>query len=97
LGIKGMSNRRVKNDIRDATDWPIYCMNRLPEAWIAPPEVRELRELVRLARQAGRAALGVESPGACGAGQRRRGRADDRPIRQAGMHLLETLRLAPAY
>jgi transposase len=40
--------RRVKNDERDATE--IAHRPRrddLPEAWIAPPQVRELRELVR--------------------------------------------------
>jgi len=48
LGIKGMSARRVKTDIRDATDLAdLLRMGRLPEAWIAPPELRELRELVR--------------------------------------------------
>ncbi len=41
-------SRRVKNDVKDATE----LANRLrrsdlPEAWISPPEVRELRELVR--------------------------------------------------
>jgi transposase len=41
-------SRRVKNDIRDSTE----LANRLrrgdlPEAYIAPPEQRELRELVR--------------------------------------------------
>ena len=41
-------NRRVKNDVLDATE----LANRLrrsdlPEAWIAPPALRELRELVR--------------------------------------------------
>ena len=48
LGIKGFALRRVKNDLRDAADLAdLLRMNRLPEAWIAPPEVRELRELVR--------------------------------------------------
>lgn len=48
LGIKGMSARRVKTDIRDATDLAdLLRMGRLPEAWIAPPELRQLRELVR--------------------------------------------------
>jgi len=48
LGIKGMSQRRVKTDVRDATDLAdLLRMHRLPEAWIAPPELRELRELVR--------------------------------------------------
>jgi len=48
LGIKGFAYRRVKNDVRDASDLAdLLRMGRLPEAWIAPPEVRELREAVR--------------------------------------------------
>ena len=48
LGVKGFSYRRVKNDERDAADLAdLLRMNRLPEAWIAPPATRELRELVR--------------------------------------------------
>jgi len=48
LGIKGFAYRRVKNDVRDATDLAdLLRMGRLPEAWIAPPAVRQLRELVR--------------------------------------------------
>ena len=38
----------MKNDLRDATDLAdLLRMGRLPEAWIAPPATRELRELVR--------------------------------------------------
>ena len=41
-------NRRVKNDERDATDLvDLLGMGRLAEAWIAPPPLRELRELLR--------------------------------------------------
>src|ERR1700722_20165568 len=41
-------NRRVKNDVRDAEDLAdLLRLGRLAEAWIAPPEVREPRELVR--------------------------------------------------
>lgn len=48
LGVKMFEYRRVKNDVRDATDLAdLLRMGRLPEAWIAPPETRELRELVR--------------------------------------------------
>lgn len=38
----------MKNDTRDAEDLadPLR-LGRLAEAWVAPPEVRELRELVR--------------------------------------------------
>ena len=48
LGVKAFSYRRVKNDERDAVDLAdLLGMGRLPEAWIAPPRVRELRELTR--------------------------------------------------
>src|SRR5205814_5503292 len=48
LGVKGFAYRRVKNDERDAVDLAdLLRMGRLPEAWIAPPATRELRELVR--------------------------------------------------
>ena len=48
LGVKMFSYRRVKNDERDAADLAdLLRMGRLPEAWIAPPVTRELRELVR--------------------------------------------------
>ena len=48
LGVKGFAYRRVKNDVRDAADLAdLLRMGRLPEAWIAPPEVRDLREPVR--------------------------------------------------
>lgn len=48
LGVKGFAYRRVKNDERDASDLAdLLRMGRLPEAWIAPPEVRGLREAVR--------------------------------------------------
>ena len=41
-------NRRVKNDERDANDMvDLLRMGRLAEAWIAPPEIRELREMTR--------------------------------------------------
>ena len=41
-------NRRVKNDERDAQDLAAMLrLGRLAEGWIAPPEIRELRELVR--------------------------------------------------
>ena len=41
-------HRRVKNDERDARDLAdLLRLGRLAEAWIAPPEIRELREMVR--------------------------------------------------
>jgi transposase len=48
LDVKGFRYRRVKNDVRDAADLAdLLRMGRLPESWIAPPQTRELRELVR--------------------------------------------------
>src|SRR5579859_1049140 len=48
LGVKGFAYRRVKNDERDAADLAdLLRMGRLPEAWVAPHPVRELRELTR--------------------------------------------------
>ena len=48
LGVKAFAYRRVKNDVRDAADLAdLLRMGRLAEAWIAPPDVRELRELTR--------------------------------------------------
>jgi transposase len=53
LGVRAFSYRRVKNDQRDAFDLAdLLRMGRLPHAWIAPPETRELRELVRCDRSA---------------------------------------------
>jgi transposase len=46
--VKGFAYRRVKNDVRDAGDLAdLLRMGRLPEAYIATPHERELRELVR--------------------------------------------------
>lgn len=48
LGVKAFSYRRVKNDEKDAADLAdLLRLGRLPEAWIAPDEIRELRELTR--------------------------------------------------
>jgi transposase len=48
LGVKGFAYRRVRNDERDAADLAdLLRMGRLPEAWVAPPAVRQPREMVR--------------------------------------------------
>ena len=48
LGVKAFSYRRVKNDERDCQDLAdLLRLGRLPEAWIAPPPVRALREVTR--------------------------------------------------
>src|SRR6202023_3540526 len=55
-------NRRVKNDERDANDLvDLLRLGRLAEAWIAPPEVRELRELVRYRAKLGRLRTGLKA------------------------------------
>src|SRR6516165_5161139 len=48
LGVREFSHRRVKNDELDARDLAdLLRMGKLAEAWIAPPEIRELREITR--------------------------------------------------
>jgi transposase len=52
LGVKAFTYRRVKDDYRDAADLAdLLRTGRLPEAWIAPDRVRELRELTRYRRK----------------------------------------------
>ena len=54
--------RRVKNDERDANDLvDLLRLGRLAEAWIAPPEVRELRELVRYRHKLVRLRTGLKA------------------------------------
>lgn len=49
LATKAISSARVKNDAVDArTLAQLLRSNLLPEAWIAPPEIREARRLVRM-------------------------------------------------
>lgn len=98
LGVKGFSYRRVKNDERDAADLAdLLRMNRLPEAWIAPPHVRELRELVRHRAKLVTLRSGLKTGihavlAKCGVAV---------PMSDlfgvAGSELLDRLRLAPAY
>ena len=48
LGVMAFSYRRVKNEEKDAADLAdLLRMGRLPQGWIAPAEIRELRELTR--------------------------------------------------
>ena len=61
-GIVGYENRRVKNDIRDATLLAdLLRMGRLPEAWVAPAEIRELREAVRYRAKLSRLRAGLKA------------------------------------
>jgi len=62
LGIAAYENRRVKNDIADASLLAdLLRMGRLPEAWIAPPRIRELREEVRYRHKLSRLRAGLKS------------------------------------
>jgi transposase len=85
--------RRVKNDVVDATDLAdMLRLNRLPEAWIAPPAIRELRELVRYRAKLVRLRSGLKAQvhavirqGRCPAlGQRHVLRRGQRPARRHG-------------
>ena len=62
LAIKGYENRRVKTDWLDAELLAgLIRMGRLPEAWIAPPKIRELRELVRYRRKLAQLQSGLKA------------------------------------
>ena len=51
LGVKAFTYRRVKDDERDSADLAdLLRMGLLPEAWIAPHEVRELTRYRHLCR-----------------------------------------------
>ena len=62
LGVAGYRNRRVKNDEKDAILLAdLLRMGSLPEAWIAPPPLRELRELVRYRRKLSQLRSGLKA------------------------------------
>lgn len=55
-------NRRVKNDERDARDLAdLLRLGRLAEAWIAPPPIRELREMVRFRLKLSQLRTGIKA------------------------------------
>jgi len=55
-------NRRVKNDERDANDLvDLLRLGRLAEAWIAPPEIRELREMTRYRHKLSKLRAGLKA------------------------------------
>jgi transposase len=98
LGVKGFKYRRVKNDRIDARDLAdLLRMGRLPEAWIAPPELRQLREVVRYRAKlvALRAGLKAQIHGVLA----KEGVAVPMSdlFGKAGLELLHSLRLAPVY
>ena len=75
-------NRRVKNDERDATDLiDMLRLGRLAEAYIAPPGLRELRELVRHRAKLVAIRVRAQSPSPRRSGQRGREGAGHQPVR----------------
>jgi transposase len=71
-------------------------MGRLPEAWVAPPEVRELRETVRHRCKLG-VALRAQGPGPLRAGQVGCACAHVGSVRVGGTKLLDELALDPPF
>jgi transposase len=98
LGVKGFAFRRVKNDERDAADLAdLLRMGRLPEAWIAPPATRQLREQVRHRAKlvALRSGLTASVHAVLAKDGVRVAMGD--LFGAAGQSLLDELRLSPAY
>ena len=63
-------DRRVKNDVIDATDLAdMLRLGRLPEAWIAPPAIAGAARAGALSGEAGAAPQRAQGAGACGDGQ----------------------------
>lgn len=55
-------NRRMKNDERAAADLvDLLRMGRLAEAWIAPPAIRELREMTRYRHKLSKLRAGLKA------------------------------------
>ena len=91
-------HRRVKNDERDATDLvDLLRMGRLAEAWIAPPALRELRELVRYRAKLVTLRSGLKAQ--VHAVLAKEGVTVEMSdlFGLAGRHLMGTVTLAPAY
>ena len=85
LGVKAFEYRRVKNDVRDATDLAdLLRLGRLPEAWVAPPATRELRELVRHRAKLVGLRSTLQGRGPRGTGQVWRPGLLERPVRRGG-------------
>jgi hypothetical protein len=98
LGVWVFSCRRVENGERGAADVAdLLRMGRLPGAWIAPAEVRELREITRDRRRLVKGAGLGQGPGPRGAGQARHSGRRRRYLRRAGNTWLDGLDLPRPY
>jgi hypothetical protein len=91
-------HRRVKNDERDATDLvDLLRMGRLAEAWVAPPALRKLRELIRYRSKLVHLPTGLKAQvHAVLAKEGVRVPMSDL-FGPSGQHLLDTCQLAEAY
>ena len=98
LGVMMFSHQRVKNDRRDATNLAeLLRMGRLPEAWIAPPELRELRELVRYRAKLVALRSGLKTQVHAVLAKEGVHVPMTDLFGVAGNHLLDSLQLAPAF
>ena len=80
LGIEGFENRRLKNDLKDAEMLAnLLRLGSLPESWIAPRSLRELRRAGAVPPQAVAAAHRSQVAGPCRVGQRRHASTCARP------------------
>jgi transposase len=91
-------HRRVKNDERDATDLvDLLRMGRLAEAWIAPPALRELRELVRYRAKLVHVRSGLKAQVHAVLAKEGVSVPMTDLFGLSGRHLMDTVPLAPAY
>jgi hypothetical protein len=68
--FRELERRRPGQTVDDATNLAdLLRMGRLPEAWITPPEVRDLRELTRYRHDAGHLAQDLVRDPCPGQGQ----------------------------
>lgn len=91
-------HRRVKNDERDAADLvDLLRLGRLAEAYIAPPELRELRELVRHRAKLVALRAGLKSQVHAVLAKEGVKAADFKMFGTQGREFLTSTDLAPAY
>ena len=91
-------HRRVKNDERDATDLiDLLRMGRLAEAWIAPPQLRQMRELIRSRAKLVNLRSGLKAQVHAVLAKEGVSVPMSDLFGLAGQHLLDSVPLAPAY
>ncbi|MGH9106098.1 MAG: IS110 family transposase [Acidimicrobiales bacterium] len=91
-------HRRLKSDERDATDLiDLLRMGRLAEAWIAPPALRELRELIRFRVKLVNLRSGLRAQVHAVLAKEGVSVPMSDLFGLAGQHLMDTVPLGPAY